>query len=323
MIRAALLATALLGPTLLACAESETAAPVAAPAAAHAVAILEPPRLEIGGTAVVEVVVSVAPGSRVTALPVPEKTPGLWVLEAKGPTVEALAGRELHRTQFRVRARETGLFAWPGGEILTFGPDGSEQRLPLEARPFRVVSVSEELPEQRTFFSYEAPSMAERGGSARREALAALAGAAGTLAILGLIAFVRRTRAARTAEEAPSLAEPAPWRSAQATLAAAGEIAETDPVRAADMASAALRLYVDRRFQAATGTATTEELRETPAPFLLTTRWSELLDLLEALDALRFPPPAPDLAAARETLRAVVERAGHFVADAPPQGKVG
>ncbi len=311
-----------LAAALLACAEPETVSPVAATAAPHAMAILEPPRLEIGGTAVVEVVVSVAPGSRVTALPVPEKTPGLWVLEVQGPSVESLPGRELHRTQFRVRARETGAFAWPGGEILTFRPDGSEQRLALEPRPFRVVSVSDELPEQRTFFSYEAPSSGTPTGSLRREALAALAGAASTLALLGLIAFVRRVRGARDAEAQAPPIDAAPWRAAQATLAAAGEIAESDPVRAADMASIALRLYVDRRFQAATGTATTEELRDRQAPFLLTTRWSELLDLLGALDALRFPRPAADPTAARDALRAVVERAGRFVADSPPRGNV-
>lgn len=317
-----IIAGALVISGLAACSADAPSAEAPAPAAAapHAVAILEPPRLEIGGTAVVEVVVSVPTGSRVTALPVPEETPGLWVLEAQGPSVESHPGRDLHRTQFRVRARETGLFAWPGGEILTFRPDGQELRLTLEPRPFRVESVSEELPEQRTFFSYEAPSGRATSRDLRREWIAGLTGACLALAAVALIGFVRRSRAAETQAASVPLPDASPWRAAQAALAAAVEIAESDPVRAADMASAGLRLYVDRRFQASTSTATTEELRGAEIPFLLTTRWEALLDLLARLDALRFPRPAADPSAARDALRSVVEDAQRLVTDAPPRG---
>ncbi len=308
---------------LVACAEppaatSEEAPP--APATPQAIAILEPPRIEIGETAVLEIAVSVPTGSRVAALPVPDETPGLWVLSAEGPTLESHPGRDVHRTWFRVRARETGSFAWPGGEILAFAPDGTKLQLLLEPRPFRVDSVLGDLPEQRSFFSYREPEAPSNAFDSRSLWLAGVAGALLALGGVALVGFVRRVRAAQRAPAAPSPGE-APWRSAQATLAAATEIAATDPVRAADMASAALRIYVDRRFRANTVTATTEELRETEPPFLLTTRWERLVDLLGRLDELRFPP-ASDASARQQRLLAVVGEAQAFIEDATPRGNL-
>ncbi len=293
----------------------------AAPATPQAITIMEPPRFEIGETAVVDVAISVPPGSRVTALGVPEETPGLWVLDAVGPTVEQQAGRDVHRTRFRVRARATGTFAWPGSSILAFTPEGEEFRLTLAPRPFRVSTVSDEVPGKRTFFSYREPSALRSGGDGGNALVSGLIGALLAYASVALLVFVRRTRNASAAPvDAPTPA--APWRATQAALAAANEIAEEDPTRAADMASGALRHYIDGRFGTDTTRATTEELRRLAAPFLLTTRWEKLMAVLEGLDQERFPPVQQDRAAQTAALREVIARAQDWVSDAAPRGNV-
>jgi hypothetical protein len=287
-----------------------------APASPQATVILEPPRIEIGETAILEIAVSVPSGSRVTALPVPEEPPGVWVLEAEPPRIEKLPGRDVHTTRFRVRGRETGSFVWPAHELTVIDPEGREQLLSIPARPFRVASVVNELREQQTFFSYRVPSTLEpaaEGGAL----LPGLIGALLAWASLGLLLFVRRVRRARVAEPPPPEPSPVPWQAAQSTFAAAAEIAESDPIRAADMASAALRVYTDRRFASHTRTATTPQLRAEEAPWVLTTRWGPLLDVLERLDELRFRPLESDLEARRDEVRRAIDDARSFYLDSP------
>lgn len=291
-----------------------------APASPQATVILEPPRIEIGATAILVIAVSVPSGSRVTAVQVPEDPPGVWVLAAEAPRIEKLEGRDVHTTRFRVRARETGSFVWPAHELTVIDPQGEERRLPIPARPFRVVSISKELPDQRTFFSYRVPGSLEPAGDSGA-LVSGLIGALLAWGSVGLLLFVRRVRRADGAVAASAEPAPAPWHAAQSTLAAAAEIAETDPVRAANMASAALRVYTDRRFGSRTTTATTPQLQSTKAPFVLTTRWAPLLDLLQRLDELRFPPPDFDLETRRARLREVVDDARAFIDELQPRGE--
>ncbi len=314
----ALVAAALGVP--LACAETvppERPPAVSGPAATT---ILEPPRLEIGETAAIDVAVAVPPGAKVGPVETPRETPGLWVLAVSGPTVERTPEREVHRTRFRVRAKETGDFAWPASRVSIDLANGTEQVLDVPARPFRVHTVAHDVPDQLTFFSYRSPALLgeERGGGG--VLLPALVGAALALAGVGLVGWVRRARRVRDAPPAEPAPSQVPWRSAQAALAAAAEVAESDLPRAADMASAALRVFVDHRFHTRTTRATSEELRASEAPFLLTTRWERLLELLERFDALRFPPPAANGGADPGRLRAAVEDAQAFVRDATPRG---
>jgi hypothetical protein len=87
-----------------------------------------------------------------------------------------------------------------------------------------------------------------------------------------------------------------------------------DPVHAADLASEALRSWAAERFRAPRlRSATTEELAREAPPFLLTTRYPALLAVLQAFDALRFPPLRE---AKGFELRAALQHAREFVADA-------
>ncbi len=293
--------------------------PPVAPTTPQAVVILEPPRLEIGDTATIEVAISVPPGSRVSALAPPAHPPGLWVLGVEGPFVETLPGRDVHRTRFSVRARETGSFSWPAAELQGVTPDGRELALRVPPRPFQVVSVAEELPGQRGFFSYRRPTRERTAHGLAERLVPALVGAALALAGMALVSFVRRVRGARAGAAPRPPPETAPWCEAQRALAAAAARVDGDPIRAADLGSLALRRYLDQRFGTDTVTSTTEELRQRrTAPFLLTTRWEELLSLLEAFDALRFRPPDPREGVA-DPLRETLRRAGEFVADTIPR----
>ncbi|MCP3986351.1 MAG: hypothetical protein GY723_18380 [bacterium] len=305
---------------LMACSEAQPPARPPAPVTPAAALILEPPHLEIGETATLEVAIAVPPGTRVGPVPAPDETPGLWILDVDGPSESNSPERDVHRTRFRIRARETGSFEWPASEVRIILPDDREQVLEVPARAFQVRSVAQDVPGQLTFFSYRSPVFQGERARPADVVLPALVGAALALAGVGLLAWVRRSRAARQLSEAEPNLGNAPWRTAQAALAAAGEIAESDLPRAADMASAALRVFVDRRFRAQTTRATSEELRSGEAPFLLTTRWEPLLDLLEQLDALRFPPQTDDPRTAVQTFRGTIETAQAFVTDATPRG---
>jgi hypothetical protein len=87
-------------------------------------------------------------------------------------------------------------------------------------------------------------------------------------------------------------------------------------VRAADLASAALRAWAAERARTpGLRAATAEELAARPPPFLIATRYEAFVAALCELDALRFPPHAPDAAA---RVREAIARATGLVARGGP-----
>jgi hypothetical protein len=287
-------------------------APEPPPATLRATVVLEPPRIEVGDLFSVEVAVVTPPGHRVAPAQVPKAVPGLVIVDAERPSVDQEPGRWVHHQRFRARARSTGPFRWPALELGVEAPDGTRQSITAPERPFEVVSLLEEQPERRSPFSFRSPRLADDAG--RGPWLPALLGSLFTLAMLGLVALVRRVRSdgEAPASLAPEAAEHAQAAGLLAALHAAE--AEADPVRAADLASEALRGWAAERFRAPLlRWATTEELAAQPPPFLLTTRYAALVAALEALDAVRFPPRRED--AAVELAKALA-RARAFVASA-------
>lgn len=305
---------------LLACSETPPPDRPKAPVTPAATLILEPPRLEIGEMATLDVAIAVPPGTRVGPVPSPDEIPGIWILGIDGPSLSSSPERDIHHTRFRIRAREVGSFDWPASAVQIARPDQPEERLEIPSRSFHVRSVVRDVPGQLTFFSYrEASPLGERG-QVGGVVLPALVGAALALAGVGLFILVRRVRGIPQGVKPEPGPEEAPWRATGAALATASEIAEHDLPRAADMASAALRVFVDRRFRTHITRATSEELRERKPPFLLTTRWETLLDLLERLDGLRFPPRSDDGPVGVHILRELIEEIQAFVTDAVPRG---
>ncbi len=287
-------------------------APEPPPATLRASVVLEPPRIEIGDLFTVEVAVVTPPGHRVAPAQVPKAIPGLTIVDAERPTVSHEPGRWVHHQRFRARARSTGPFSWPALELGVEAPDGTRQSVTADARPFEVVSLLAEHPELRSPFSFRSPRLGDEPG--RGPWLPALLGSLFTLAALGLVGLVRRVRERGPASPA-TLAPDAGVEAAAAVLAALRDAeAAADPVRAADLASEALRRWAAERFRAPLLLwATAEELAARPPPFLLSTRYAALLRALAAFDALRFPPPD---AAAPAELRAAFTRAREFVAGA-------
>jgi hypothetical protein len=295
-----------------ACAEPQPdpAGKPAAPVSLRGAVVIEPPRLVIGEVAVVEVAVVTPPEHHVRPLAPPEALPGLWLLDVETPPTQQEAGRWIHRTRFRVRARAVGSFAWPAQEAQVERPGGDPLALALEARPFEVESVSRELPGRVEPFGLRGPPEPERrpGGFWGP----ALLGAFTTLAALGLVSLARRLRRAEAAEKAavlPSLPggadeSGAEWRAAEADLDTAERRMAADPRAAADQISMALRRFVTRRFGLRADALTTEELVASAPPFAMTTRWPPLLELLARLDAARFCAPrgGPEAAELRVAL---------------------
>lgn len=283
------------------------AGPAQPPATPRASIVLEPPRIEIGDVFTVELAVVTPPEHRVAPAPVPKAVAGIAIVDAPLPSLEQQPGRWVHRQRFRARARSTGALLWPALEVTVAAPDGSEQVLRTEARPFVVVSLLEEHPERRSPFGFRSPRVgAEPGPGAW---FGALLGSLVTLAALGLVTLVRRVRMSRAAPDEPALAAgPGDLASAQALAALHAAEVEPDPVHAADLASQALRSWAADRFEAPLlRWATTEEIAARPPPFLLHTRHAALVAVLEALDALRFPPlPSGALGAALARARAFV-----------------
>ena len=290
---------------------AETAAPTAPPASLRATVVLEPPRVEIGDLFTVEVAVVTPPGHHVAPAPVPKAIPGLAIVEASLPSVDREPGRWVHHQLFRARARATGPLRWPALELGVEAPDGTHLRVVAPERPFEVVSLLAEDPERRMPFPFRTPRLHEPG---RGPWLPALLGSLATLAALALISGVRRVRRAAQPAVGEVSAVPPDETAAAAVLAALGraEAEVGDPVRAADLASEALRSWAAERFRAPRlRSATTEELLREVPPFLLTTRHAALLAVLQALDALRFPPLRER---AGSELRAALAAARSFVA---------
>jgi hypothetical protein len=317
MSRAAALQCAALA--LLAC---DAAAPPAdappgaqlPPATLRATVVLEPPRVTVGGLFTVEVAVVTPPDYRVAPAPTPKAVAGLAIVDAERPRIDREPGRWVHRQRFRARASATGPLRWPALELEVEAPDGAPHRVIAEARPFEVVSLLAEQPERRSPFSLRSPRLEPE--SARSPWLPALLGSLGTLAALGLLAGVRRVRARARAEGETQVESEVADELGTGILAALAhaEMELADPVLAANLASQALRDWAAERFRAPRlRSATTQELHAMPPPFLLNTRYTALLALLSAFDALRFPPPHDGAAA---PLRAALSEARAFVAGA-------
>jgi hypothetical protein len=278
----------------LAAADAREPGPAAIPAQFSATVVIEPPRIEIGDPFQVEIAVVTPPDHAVGPAPVPKATPGLWILDAERPSVERQPGRWVHRQRFRARARATGPFTWPALEVGVEEPGGETRVVQVPERPFVVSSLLDEHPEQRGFFSYRAPRF--EAADERGPFLPALVGALLALAGVALFAWVRRARLAAAAAQAAAPAEADAAAGALEALRRAA--ADADPLRAADLASAALRGWAAEQTRTpGLRAATAEELAARPPPFLMATRWAAFVAALGELDALRFPPRAPDAVA--------------------------
>ena len=216
------------------CGSADDAATPAAPVSPRVGAVIEPPDLQIGDVARVEVAVVVPPGHRVLPIPAPDRVPGLWILEAEEVPVERTAAHEVHRTRFKVRARKTGEFRWPAQTAVVETPGGERLELESAERALRIHEVSGEFPGRREPFSFRAPRASTRE---RGFALPALLGAGGTLLALALVAGVRRIRARPPAAPGGTSAPVPSWRATQAALEAAADRLNEDPVAAANAAS--------------------------------------------------------------------------------------
>lgn len=305
-----------------ACGEPTPTSEGAAPALPRAAVVLEPPRIGIGETATLEIVVATPPGHAPRPLVVPDAPPGLWILGVEPLPVEREATRWLHRTRVRVRARETGSASWPPSEVEIETPEGALERLAIDPLPIEVVSILPEYPDRLIPFGVREPeAVPSRGGSlwsAGAGAGVALSGVALARALAR-----RRARAARAVAAVPEGPPPEPpWERARAALGEARRLAARDPFAAGDLAARELRRYAGRRFANGAEAATSEELAARPAPFAASTRWPLLVASLRALDAHRFRPRAdPEaraaLASGIEEALALAER---FVEETLPPG---
>jgi hypothetical protein len=298
--------------------QPEAEPPPPAPVSVRGAVLVEPPRLAIGEVAVVEVAVVTPPDHRVRPIAPPEAIPGLWLLDVETPPASRESGRWVHRTRFRVRARQIGSFTWPAQEVQVERPDGGSLAVSLEERPIEVESVAREMPGRAEPFGLRGPP--ERAARPGGFWGPALFGAFAALAAVGLVHLVRRERAGAPLVEAgaaPHGGIPGgEWHEAVASLAAAGEDAERSPAEAADRVSAALRGFVTRRFGLRADALTSEELAGTTPPFAMTTRWPALVALLARLDALRFrAAPEPDAA---DELRACAAEARQLLSGYAP-----
>ncbi|MEE9607292.1 MAG: hypothetical protein V3U03_06090 [Myxococcota bacterium] len=295
-------------------------APIGSTITPRASLVLEPPRLQIGDVAELELAVVTPPEHRPRPFSPPAELPGLWLLDAEALPTQKERSRWVHRTRLRIRAREVGVFAWPAGSVEVEAPDGSVVSLGFEALSLEVVSALAEHPERMTPFGVRAPA-APTGAP---NAVAAAAGA--LLALVGVAVFrvARRRYAARAhALRHPEPAAPAepPWIEARAALVAARAIAPDDPLAASHAAAAALRRYVARRFRADAVARTTEELQAATPPFAATSRWPAFVSILRALDERRFrpePAAAAERAAFARRASELLDSAEGFVEETIP-----
>jgi hypothetical protein len=271
----------------VACGDEPT--PPAAPTAPRAKLVLEPAEVGIGGVARVELAIVTPPDHHPRPFETPPEVPGFWLLDAEALPVEKHAGRWLHRTRIRIRAREVGRFVWPEGSVAIESPDGEVATLPVGALPLEVISVKPELPGRLTPFG--ARPLPAPGADASRWG-AAVGGAVLALAGVALVALARRRLRRRLLRPDPRPRPPSetPWLRAARELHGARTAIAGDPLAAAHLLAIALRRYMAGRFGADAMTRTTEELDAIPPPFAATSRWPAFLSILRGLDEFRFRP---------------------------------
>ncbi len=273
--------------------------------------VFEPPRAHVGELVDVEVAVAAPADHAVLPLALPEEVPGFWLLEAAELPPREDGARRVHRTRIRARAREVGEHRWPDLTAVVVPPSGERIAVRIPGRPVEVVSNREVLAARSEPFGLRAPP-----GASAAPLPAALVGGAlgagGVLAVLGIRRLHRRRRELES-PEGPGPAAPASFARVREALADAARRAVSAPRESADVAVAALRAYFGERYRLDLSASTVEELeaREPPIPWQST--WPEFLEILRALDGLRFPArlgaDAPErLATLLERARALVER---------------
>jgi hypothetical protein len=286
-----------------------------APTSLRGAVVIEPPRLTVGDVATVEITLVTPPGHSLRPVRPPSEVDGFWLLDSRALPVTRSPSRWVHRTQMRARAREPGEYTWPALRVEVETPEQGVVELLLEARPLEVTSVGERFPRRAEPFPLRGARSSEGGAFLMPFA----GGVALTLGAVALMALVRRLRRphGRSPETTPREAHATPrWRAAQATIETALETCGGSPERAADAASAALRHFFSYRFAVSARTLTTEELVGLAPPLGAEKYWPALLEILEALDAVRFRPGMQG-AALRETL----EGASALVAAAAPEAR--
>jgi hypothetical protein len=286
--------------------------------------LIEPARLSVGEVARIEVTVVTPPDHRVRPFHPPREIPGFWLLDAETLPTERSAGRWVHLTRLRARAREPGDFAFPGLSLEVEGPGEEVQPLELEARPLTVEAVADRLPGRSEPFPLRAaPEPSAPPGVLLPAAAGALAALVAAAAAGGALRRRRRSRAAP-----PPLAPPPPaWRATRHELAASLEAAAGDPAGAAGAAGAAagaLRRFLASSFAVPAPTLTTEELGALPAPLGTARSWPALLEVLAALDRARFAPSGTGASQAGrevEELRAAIRRALELLTALSPEAR--
>ena len=272
-----------------------------APTHARATLILDPPTLEIGDVATLEIAVSTPPGHHVRPFDIPTQIDGLWILESETLEVEREPHRWLHRRRVRIRPREVGRFVWPAGQIEVesaraspVGSPGESGRAPdrdiqiLETDAIEIVVGSVIRQHQGRLTPYGLEAL-EFGRERDRPWLWAVGGGSFVLACLGLVALARRQRDRVSSSAGVSRPQTALWTIALNSLDEIAESLEHDPIVACEQISGSLRKYMDARFGATSVSRTTEELEVTAPPFAATSRWPGFVGLLRRLDDHRFP----------------------------------
>jgi hypothetical protein len=290
----------------------------ATPVAIRASLVLEPPSLQVGEVASLDVTVVTPPEHTLRPFAAPDEIDGFWLLETEPTTITREPQRWIHRTRLRIRARSVGTFEWPASEVHVDVPDGELHVQSLEPLPIEIVSVFPDYPGRLAPFGLE-PLRHARSSTPQRLGWAA-AGALGTLATLGLVWLARRRpREAQTPRpDDPSLA--LPWETVGTRLVGAGASMADDPRHGCGMLASALRHYMNERYGADALARTTEELEPMPPPFAATSKWPEFVAILVEIDALRLAPlgqgEAGDM---RRRADDLLERARRFVNSTLPR----
>jgi len=300
----------------VACEGPSEPARYATPVAIRASVVLEPPILQVGDVASLDVTVVTPPEHTLRPFAAPDEIEGFWLLETEPTTVTREPQRWIHRTRVRVRARSVGTFEWPASEVQVDVPDGELHVQRLEPLPLEVVSVFPDYPGKLAPFGVE-PLRRARSATPQRLGWAA-AGALGTLATLGLVWLARRRSADARTPRPEGPAPPAPWQTVEARLLGAGAALADDPEHGCGMLATALRHYMIERYGVDALARTTEELAPMSPPLAATSKWPEFVAILVEIDALRLAPPG-DAGDMRRRADGLFARARRFVATTVPR----
>ena len=286
-----------------------------APVSPRGVLVIEPPRVYVGELVDVEVAVVTPADHGVLPVALPEEVPGFWLLDARELPPRDDGARRIHRTRVRIRAREAGGHRWPDLVATAVAPSGDRIPVPIPGREVEVVSNRELVAHRSGPFDLRAPPGGP-GAPLRAALLGGALGAGGVLAAMGIRRLHRRRRAlesAAAAEVEADVEAPASFARVRAALDGAAQRASLAPREAAGAAVVALRGYFGERYRLDLSASTVEELEVREAPIPWRSTWPEFLEILRALDGIRFPPrPGPEaatrLAETLERARALVER---------------